>query len=79
MEPNLVAEGLKLMLVGMSVVFLFLILLMVMMTLLSKTVNRFQPAPSTPSAGPEKTGERMSSLKKAAAIAASIHHFGKGK
>jgi oxaloacetate decarboxylase gamma subunit len=74
MEINLVAEGLKFMVLGMSIVFLFLILLIVAMNVMSKIVHRYFPEPQaapTPSAPVQTGGD---TLKKVAAIAAAIHH-----
>lgn len=77
MEVNLVAEGLKFMVLGMSIVFLFLILLIVAMNVMSKIVHRYFPEPKaapTPSASASSGGDK---LKKVAAIAAAIHHHSK--
>ncbi len=68
METNLVAEGLKLMAVGMSVVFVFLLVLIAAMKLLSAFVARFQPPEA-------RTDEQALRRKKAAIAAASLHHY----
>lgn len=74
MEVNLVEEGFKFMVLGMSIVFLFLILLIVAMNIMSKIVHRYFPEPQaaqTPSSPVQEGGDK---LKKVAAIAAAIHH-----
>lgn len=72
MEMNLVAEGFKFMVLGMSIVFLFLVLLIVAMNVMSKIVHRYFPEPKaapTPSAA-----DSEDKRAKVAAIAAAIHH-----
>ena len=44
MENQLLAQGVELMLVGMGTVFLFLTLLVIATTLMSRLVMHFQPA-----------------------------------
>lgn len=46
MASGLINEGLILMLVGMGTVFVFLTILVVAMTLMSKLVLQYQPAPA---------------------------------
>lgn len=62
MQNELIDEGLTLMLAGMGTVFVFLTILVVMMTLMSRLIMRFQAAPDA--AGP--TDDEV------AAIAAAI-------
>jgi oxaloacetate decarboxylase gamma subunit len=45
MTDNLIDQGLTLMLVGMGTVFVFLTALVIVMTLMSRLVGRFQPPP----------------------------------
>ena len=45
MTNSLIDEGLKLMLVGMGTVFVFLTALVIVTTLMSRFVMRFQPKP----------------------------------
>ncbi len=54
MELDLVAEGIKFMIIGMTVVFGFLILMVVAISIQAKIVNRFFPEKpaSTPKAAP---------------------------
>ena len=79
MEVNLVAEGLKFMVLGMSIVFLFLVLMIFAMNVMSKIIHRYFPEPQ---AAPTKTSSSAPAgdkLKKVAAIAAAIHHHNKSK
>lgn len=47
MQNELIFEGLTLMLVGMGTVIAFLTILVIMMTLMSRLIMRFQSAPVT--------------------------------
>lgn len=47
MQNELIREGLTLMLAGMGTVFVFLTVLVIFMTLMSRLVMRFQSAPDT--------------------------------
>ncbi len=62
MQNELINEGLTLMLAGMGTVFVFLTVLVIAMTLMSRLVARFQPAK-----GAARTGD-----DEVAAIAAAI-------
>ena len=67
MELDLVAEGIKFMVIGMSVVFAFLILMVIAISLQAKIVNRFFPEKpvSTP-----KSGSQAGSVDDAGVVAA---------
>ncbi len=76
METNLVIEGLKFMVLGMGTVLIFLVVLIVLMNLQTKIIERFFPepkgAPDTPNASP---GTPQKDTKKiVAAISAAIMH-----
>lgn len=76
MEVNLVMEGFKFMMLGMGIVFLFLILMIIAMNVMSKIILRYFPEPH---AAPTPASSGVSApagdtLKKVAAIAAAIHH-----
>ena len=62
MHNELINQGLTLMLAGMGTVFVFLTMLVMVMSLMSRLVLRFQPAPDTTGAGDDEV----------AAIAAAI-------
>ncbi|MDA3947411.1 MAG: OadG family protein [Helicobacteraceae bacterium] len=71
MEVNYVFEGLKIMLLGMSTVFTFLVVMIVMMNIMSKIVHRFFPeANDANNTSPAMTNN----AKKIAAITAAIMH-----
>ncbi len=76
MEVNLVVEGLKFMMVGMGIVFTFLVLLVICMNLMSRAINRYFPEPNQ--ATIPKESSRAEQLKKVAAIAGAIHHNKRG-
>jgi len=80
MEVNLVVEGIKFMVLGMGIVFLFLVLMIFAMNVMSKFIHRYFPEPHqppvTPSSSPSVGADK---LKKVAAIAAAIHHHNKSK
>ena len=72
METNLVVEGLKFMILGMGTVFLFLIVMILMMELQKRIIQRLFPEPSTvaPTAPAKQT--QQSKNNKVAAIVAAI-------
>ena len=51
MQNELINEGLTLMLAGMGTVFVFLTTLVIVMTLMSRLLTRFQAAPEPTGAG----------------------------
>jgi len=77
METNLIAEGFKFMALGMGTVFLFLIILIVMMNLMSVVLHKFFPEPSAANLEP-KTPNQQDNKKIIAAISAAISHHRQG-
>ncbi|MCK4737043.1 MAG: OadG family protein [Sulfurimonas sp.] len=76
METNLITEGFKFMGLGMGTVFSFLIILIVMMNLMSKIVNKFFPEPKPIE---NQAGNTQNNHKKVvAAITAAIKHHREG-
>ena len=72
MEVNYVFEGLKIMMLGMGTVFLFLVVLIILMNVMSKVVHRFFPEPNDID---NNTSPAMdNNAKKVAAITAAIMH-----
>lgn len=75
---ELLLESLRLMAAGMTIVFAFLLLLVGLLTLMSRLVRRLTPAPSPgdPSSAPEGP-ERLEGQERAraAAIVAAIAHY----
>jgi oxaloacetate decarboxylase gamma subunit len=68
MEMNSVFEGLKIMLLGMGTVFLFLIIMIIMMNIMSGVIHRFFPEPKAA----DKRPAQENNAKKIAAITAAI-------
>ena len=66
MQNELINEGLTLMLAGMGTVFVFLTVLVIAMTLMSRLVRRLQPAVVAAEAAPTAGDDEI------AAIAAAI-------
>jgi len=77
MEVNLVTEGLKFMVLGMSVVLVFLVVLVQLMKLQAKLINEYFPekAPAVPT--PKPSGDEES--KRVAAIIAAVTEFRKNQ
>ena len=76
METNLIVEGFKFMGLGMGTVFLFLVILIVCMNILSVVVHRFFPEPHQ---NPDATVANKKDNKKIiAAISAAISHHREG-
>lgn len=71
METNLVVEGFKFMGLGMGTVFLFLIILIVMMNLMSTIIHRFFPEPHQ---NTDVQTTKKDNKKVIAAITAAISH-----
>ena len=69
---NSVFEGLKIMLIGMGTVFMFLIVMIIMMNIMSRVIHRFFPEPND--VDNNKTPVQENNAKKVAAITAAIMH-----
>ena len=76
METNLVIEGFKFMGLGMGTVFLFLIVLIISMNILSVVVHRFFPEPHQNPDAPAVN--KQDNKKVIAAISAAISHHREG-
>lgn len=70
-SSSLISEGAMLMLLGMGTVFVFLSLLVLMMTLISSLVQRFLPA--TPESGDFLTSADIPPATLLALVSAAIH------
>ena len=77
METNLVLEGVKFMVLGMGTVFVFLIIMIACMNIMSSVINKFFPEPQ-PSAGASSAGAQNDKKKIVAAITAAIAHHRQG-
>ena len=76
METNLVMEGFKFMALGMGTVFLFLIILIVLMNVMSVVLHKYFPEPQI-----ETTAQNIDADKNKkviAAITAAIAHHRQG-
>ena len=75
---SLVSEGLNLMVYGMGFVFVFLTLLVIVTTLMSKMVNRFLPEPiaepKAKASAPQSSGNNDELL---AVLTAAVHKYRK--
>eukprot|EP01155_Anaeramoeba_flamelloides_P035969 Anaeramoba_flamelloidesc22885_g1_i2.p1 GENE.c22885_g1_i2~~c22885_g1_i2.p1 ORF type:complete len:108 (+),score=6.89 c22885_g1_i2:2-325(+) len=77
MEVNLTVEALKFMVLGMGIVFLFLITLIYVLKLQASLVAKFFPekvTTATKSATTPKASETANNSKKIAAIVAAVQH-----
>ena len=73
METNLIMEGFKFMALGMGTVFMFLIVLIFMMNMMSKIVHEFFPEPQV-DVNPPVAAKQDNKNVIAAITAAIIHH-----
>jgi len=62
MQNELINEGLTLMLAGMGTVFVFLTVLVIAMTLMSRLVARFQPTLEVTGAGDDEIAAIMAAI-----------------
>ncbi len=72
METNLILEGFKFMVLGMGTVFMFLIVLIFMMNMMSKIVHKYFPEPQVDINPP--VANKQDNKKVIAAITAAIAH-----
>jgi oxaloacetate decarboxylase (Na+ extruding) subunit gamma len=75
METNLILEGFKFMGLGMGTVFLFLVIMIFCMNIMSTIIHKFFPEPQT-SATPQEAPK--DNKKIIAAISAAISHHRQG-
>jgi oxaloacetate decarboxylase gamma subunit len=82
MEINLIAESVKFLILGMSTVFMFLVLMVFVLELQSKIIMKFfPPKKEEESTGSNSTSElsRNGNLAVVAAIAASLKSYKQSK
>ena len=77
MEIDLVSEGLKFMVLGMMVVFVFLVILVQVMKLQAKIVDKYCPEKTPETAAPATKGTTTESGHHVAAIVAAVTEFRK--
>jgi len=78
METNLVIEGFKFMGLGMGTVFLFLIVMILSMNIMSKVLHKFFPEPEVSAVASSTTTAPQDNKKVIAAITAAIKHHREG-
>ena len=78
MEINLIAETLKFLVLGMSTVFMFLVLMVLVLTLQSKIITKFFPHKEEVSI-PKRPIAQKGNLAVIAVIAASLQSYKKSK
>ncbi len=76
MEANLIMEGVKFMILGMGTVFVFLIVMIASMNIMSTVINRYFPEPQ-PGANASANGGQ-DKKKIVAAITAAIKYHRQG-
>ena len=76
METNLITEGFKFMGLGMGTVFLFLIIMIISMNIMSAVIHKFFPEPQPDSAA--TVTNKQDNKKIIAAITAAIAHHKQG-
>jgi len=76
METNLILEGFKFMGLGMGTVFLFLIIMIGSMNIMSSIIHKFFPEPEISESTP--VAPQQDNKKVIAAITAAIAHHRKG-
>jgi oxaloacetate decarboxylase gamma subunit len=76
MEIDLVGEGLKFMVLGMLVVLVFLVIMVQVMKLQAKIINKFFPD-KVPPAAPASTGTKQQDADHVAAIVGAVSEFRK--
>tara|TARA_R110002049_G_scaffold23705_4_gene84045 strand:+ start:350 stop:643 length:294 start_codon:yes stop_codon:yes gene_type:complete len=77
-DLELLQDGLALMALGMGVVFVFLTILVISVTLMSKLIGRYQPAPVAVETGKKASPSSVSSAhddEVMAVISAAVHRY----
>lgn len=75
-ETNLIIEGFKFMGLGMGTVFIFLIIMIIAMNIMSVIIGKFFPEPKPSESTAVKTQENNNNKVVAAISAAIQHHRG---
>ena len=74
METNLVAEALKFMILGMGIVFVFLIVMIYALKMQAKIIGKYFPAKEIPTPTKPTPTEASKETAKMAAIVAAVQH-----
>jgi len=76
MEANLIMEGVKFMILGMGTVFVFLIVMIACMNIMSTIINRYFPEPQASTDAPAQGSQDKKKI--VAAITAAIKYHRQG-
>ena len=79
MEINLVAEAIKFMIFGMLIVFVFLAVMVELMKLQAKLINKYFPEKAPEAAASSPQVDTEDEARRVAAIVAAIAEFRKNK
>ncbi len=72
---EMISAGLELMLIGMGIVFAFLAMLVVMVSIMTFVIQRFFPAPSVPDVTLASASAGHTDVGVIAAISAAVHQY----
>ena len=78
METNLVMEGIKFMFLGMGTVFVFLIVMILAINIMSSIIHKYFPEPHAVDETVSGVGTQKDNKKIVAAITAAIAHHREG-
>jgi len=78
MEANLIMEGMKFMILGMGTVFVFLIVMIACMNMMSTIINRYFPEPQVPADVPAQGSQDKKKIVAAITAAIKYHREGQG-
>ena len=74
METNLTVEALKFMILGMGIVFFFLVVMVYALKIQAKIVGKYFPQKKVTSPTPTRATQASNDSKKTAAIVAAVQH-----
>jgi len=77
METNLIIEGVKFMFLGMGTVFVFLVVMIACMNIMSSIINKYFPEPQS-NADDTTSNAQANNKRIVAAITAAITHHREG-
>jgi len=72
---EMISAGLELMLIGMGIVFAFLAMLVVMVSIMTALIQRFFPAPTVPDVTLTSASAGHTDAGVIAAISAAVHQY----
>lgn len=74
METNLIAEAAKFMVLGMGIVFLFLIVMVYVLKIQAKLIGKYFPEKKVEPSKPKTASKTSNDTAKMAAIVAAVQH-----